>query len=72
LADKNGFNSLERPKQLMVLREAFSVENSLLTPTMKFKRAVAKQRYYKEIESLYKKKPITKRELNKLNHEAKL
>ena len=42
LVDNNGFNSLERPKQLMFLKEPFSVENGILTPTMKFKRSVAK------------------------------
>ena len=42
LGSANAFNSLEKPKQITVLREAFSVENGLLTPTMKVKRNVAK------------------------------
>ena len=72
LADQNGFNSLERPKQVMIMREPFTVENGMLTPTMKFKRAVAKQHYLKEIDSLYKLKPITKKELRDLSDDAKL
>ena len=53
MAKKYKLNSLETPKQLMFLKEPFSIENELMTPTMKFKRAVAKLRFVKEIEELY-------------------
>lgn len=41
LADENKFNSLERPKQLILTMDPFTVENEILTPTMKLKRNVA-------------------------------
>jgi len=46
-ATTNKFNSLEKPKQLTLLKDAFSQEDDLLTPTMKLKRNVA-QVYFKE------------------------
>lgn len=55
LGNANLFNSLEKPKQMMLLLEPFSVENDMLTPTFKLKRAVAKKVFAKEIEDLYKK-----------------
>ena len=35
LAAANKFNGLEKPKQLVLLREPFSVENDMLTPSFK-------------------------------------
>jgi long-chain acyl-CoA synthetase len=45
LAAHNKFNSLEKPKQLILLTEPFSIENGILTPTMKIKRNIAAQVY---------------------------
>jgi len=42
LAVEAKFNSLEKPCQLMLLKEPFTIENEFLTPTMKMKRNVAK------------------------------
>ena len=42
LATQNKFNSLERPKQMTLLLDPFTIENGLLTPTMKLKRNIAK------------------------------
>jgi len=42
LADANKFNSLEKPKQIYLLKDPFS-QDELLTPTMKLKRNIAKQ-----------------------------
>jgi long-chain acyl-CoA synthetase len=53
LAVERKFNSLEKPKQFCLLLEPFSVENEILTPTMKLKRNVAKQIYKAEIERMY-------------------
>jgi len=41
LADGAKFNPLERPKQIVLMLEPFSVENDMLTPTFKLKRNVA-------------------------------
>jgi len=41
LATASKLNSLEKPKNMLLLEEPFSVENDLLTPTMKLKRNVA-------------------------------
>lgn len=44
LADAAKFNPLERPKQIVIMLEPFSVENDMLTPTFKLKRNVAAQK----------------------------
>jgi len=54
LAVEAKFNSLEKPGQLMLLKEPFTIENEYLTPTMKMKRNVAKKMLAAEIEELYK------------------
>lgn len=58
LAKDNKFNSLEKPKQVMLLEEPFSVENDMLTPTFKLKRNIAKTKYTKEISQLYAAPPM--------------
>ena len=58
LADTNKFNPLERPKQFMLLADPFTIENDFLTPTMKMKRNVAKVKLEKQIDDLYKAKPM--------------
>ena len=45
LATKNKLNSLEKPKQLILLTEPFSIENGILTPTMKIKRNIATEKF---------------------------
>lgn len=53
LAAENKFNSLEKIKHIYLTQELFSIENEILTPTMKIKRNVAKQVYQKELAELY-------------------
>ena len=60
LADDNKFNSLEKPKQMKLMVEPFSVDNDLLTPTFKLKRNVAKIKFEAEIKQLYSE-PILKK-----------
>lgn len=57
-ANINKLNSLERPKQLRLILEPFSVENDLLTPTMKLKRHQAKKGYEGLINKMYSEKVI--------------
>jgi len=42
LANENRFNGLEKPKQFKLIRDPFTIENEILTPTMKLKRNVAR------------------------------
>lgn len=44
----------EIPKKIYLAREPFSIENQLMTPTMKLRRQIAKKYFEKEIEQLYK------------------
>jgi len=54
LAGANKFNSLEIPKNMILLSEPFSVENDMLTPSQKLKRNVAKKIFTPEIDAMYK------------------
>ena len=49
LATDNKLNSLERPKQIRLLLEPFTIEGGILTPTMKLKRNVAKLQFQAQI-----------------------
>ena len=53
LAKENNLNSLERPKDIFLTMEAFSVDNDMLTPTFKLKRNIAKKVYQTQIDSMY-------------------
>jgi len=58
LASENKFNSLEKPKQFRLFLDPFTIENDLLTPTMKLKRNIAKIRFDAEIKEMYAAGPI--------------
>lgn len=49
-------SSFEAVKKIKVLPEEFTVDNGLLTPTLKMKRKVILKRFEKEFESLYSHK----------------
>jgi long-chain acyl-CoA synthetase len=53
LATENKFNSLEKIKQIHLTLDVFTIENDLLTPTMKIKRNIAKKVFDSEIKALY-------------------
>jgi len=53
--DKN-FNSLEKISKMIIAREMFTLQNGLLTDTMKIKRRSFAQTFAKEIEAAYKEK----------------
>ena len=57
LAKDGGLHGFEVPKAIHIDSELFSVENSLLTPTFKLKRQQARDKYEKEIESMYSSMP---------------
>ena len=48
-----GLKSFEQVKDLYIHTELFSVENGLLTPTLKAKRAELVKVFQKQIEALY-------------------
>jgi long-chain acyl-CoA synthetase len=53
IAKANGFNSLEKPKSLILTKEAFTSENQLLTPSMKLIRKNIEKCFKERIENIY-------------------
>lgn len=51
---KGKYGGYEIPKKFIFLTENFTLENGMLTQTMKLKRRVVLQKYMDQIESLYK------------------
>ncbi len=47
------FHSYERPRRLAVIAEDFSIDNGLLTPSLKVKRRAVFERYARELAELY-------------------
>ena len=50
---KNGLKGFELPKKIHLCKEPFSVENQIVTPTMKIRRHIAKKYFEQEIKKLY-------------------
>jgi len=48
------FKSFERPKRLLVTLEDFTIENGILTPSLKIKRREVVKRYGAALDALYK------------------
>lgn len=53
LSKENRLQGFEIPKAVMLISEAFSLENGLMTPTFKLKRNEVRDRYENELRSLY-------------------
>ena len=51
---KNKFAGYERVKNCYLYLEPFTVENELLTPTLKLKRPVAAKRFRPDLDELYR------------------
>lgn len=47
------FARVERPKRVAIVPDEFSVENTLLTPTLKVRRRVVEERYAALLAALY-------------------
>ncbi len=54
LGKENGFKGFELIKKIHLTNDPFTIENDLLTPTMKLKRHEAKKKYIEVITKLYK------------------
>ena len=50
---KNDLKGFELPKEITIIKEPFSLENNLLTPTLKLKGKEIKNKYNLEIKKMY-------------------
>ena len=50
---KSDLKGFELPKKIHLCKEPFSVENQIITPTMKIRRHIAKKHFGAEIKKLY-------------------
>src|SRR5664280_2734438 len=50
------FGTYELPKKILLMSEGFSVDNGMLTQTLKLKRRAVLQKYQSDIDRLYKEK----------------
>lgn len=55
LGKENKLSGLEKPKDIYISADPFSIENDQLTPTFKLKRNIAKVVYEPQIEAMYSK-----------------
>ncbi len=51
--------SFERVRRFMILPEEFTIENGLMTPTLKIRRKAVEERYRELIDSLYQLRPAS-------------
>ena len=49
----NNLSKIENIKKFFIVKEKFSIENGMLTPTLKLKRYKIVQKYKNEFEKLY-------------------
>jgi long-chain acyl-CoA synthetase len=49
----NNLNSIEKVKKFILIHDEFTIDNGMLTPTLKLKRKVIIKNYLKKIENLY-------------------
>ena len=52
IVNKN-LSKIEKIKKFVVIKDQFTIENGLITPTLKLKRYKIIQKYKKELENLY-------------------
>ncbi len=51
---RGGLNGFERVKNIHLTSEVFTIEDNLLTPTMKLRRFTVRKKFTAEIAALYK------------------
>jgi long-chain acyl-CoA synthetase len=56
LANLNKFNGLEKLKKVYLHTQPFTIEDDLLTPSMKLKRGIAAKVFKEQIKVLYGQK----------------
>jgi long-chain acyl-CoA synthetase len=55
LAKREKLSGLEKPKEIFITDEAFTVENDLMTPTFKMKRNKVREYFEAQIKTMYDK-----------------
>ncbi len=58
---QTGIASYERVRRFTVLPESFTIENGMLTPTLKIRRKAVEGRYRDQIEAMYQLRPVDNR-----------
>jgi len=53
LAKENKLTGLEKPKEIFLSKEPFTIENDILTPTFKLKRNIARKVFAEKIDEMY-------------------
>ena len=53
LSTENKLSGLEKPKDIWLTLDAFSIENNMLTPTFKLKRNIGREVYRAQIDKMY-------------------
>ena len=52
---RNKLNVIERVRKFMIIEEPFSIDNAMMTPSLKIRRHIIRQAYGDHLEALYKK-----------------
>ena len=55
LSKEHKLSGLEKPKDIYLTDDAFTIENNLLTPTFKLKRNVVREYFSEQIKAMYAK-----------------
>lgn len=53
VATANKLSGLEKPKDIFLTSDAFSIENNMLTPTFKLKRNIGREYFKVPIDAMY-------------------
>jgi long-chain acyl-CoA synthetase len=56
---QSGIASFERVRRFMLLSDEFTIENGMMTPTLKIRRKAVEERYQELIDSMYRLRPAS-------------